>query len=83
LDVVFLHLRLAVAAGWDPVGVFVLRTFSMAVTTPAPQAAGRLPGVDSDVGKALALVALGQTTFRPISFYLDNYVAEVLEFEDF
>jgi hypothetical protein len=62
--------------------VLLLRTFSVAVTTPAPQAACRLPAVHPDVVKTLIIVALDQTIFRLISLYFDNHVAEVGEFEN-
>jgi hypothetical protein len=55
----------------------------MALTTPAPQAARRLPAVDPNVAKALAVVALGLTTFTLISLHIDNYIAKIAEFEDF
>jgi hypothetical protein len=69
--------ELTAAAGWNALGVLLLQTFSVAVTTPVPQAAGRLSAVDPDVAKAFAIVALGQTTFRLICLYFDNCVAEV------
>jgi hypothetical protein len=39
--------------------------------------------VDPNVTKALPIVAFGQTTFGLTSLFLDNYVAEAGEFEDF
>jgi hypothetical protein len=64
-------------------GVLLLRTFSVAVTTPASQASRRLSAVDPNVAKALAIVALGQTTFGLISLNLHKYVAEVGGFKYF
>jgi hypothetical protein len=55
--------QLAVAAGWDALSVSLFWTFSVAVTTPAAQAACRLPAVHPDVAKALTIVTLGQTIF--------------------
>jgi hypothetical protein len=48
----------------------------VAVTTPAPHAARRLPAVDPNVAKALAIVALSQATFALVGLYFDKYVAE-------
>jgi hypothetical protein len=80
--VLFPILQLTVAAAWDTVGVLLLRTFSVAVTTPAPHAARRLPAVDPNVAKVLAIVTLDQATFRLVGLYGDNYVAEALDLED-
>jgi hypothetical protein len=55
--------QLTVAAASDALGVLIFRAFTVAATTPAPQASRRLPAVDSSVTKALAIVALGQTIF--------------------
>jgi hypothetical protein len=63
------------AAAWDTLGV-LLRTFSVAVTTPAPHAARRLTAVDPNMAKVLAIVKLGQAIFGLIGLYFDNYVAE-------
>jgi hypothetical protein len=62
----FLIFQLAFGAGWGALGALV-RTFSMAVTTPSTQAARRLPAVDPDVTRPLAILTLVQTTFRLIS----------------
>jgi hypothetical protein len=43
----------------------------------------RLPAVDPNVSKALAIVALSQTTFGLVSLYLNKYAAEVCYFECF
>jgi hypothetical protein len=43
------------------VGVLLLRTSSVAVTTSAPHEARKLPAVDPILAKALAIVTLGQT----------------------
>jgi hypothetical protein len=55
----------------------------VAVTTSAPQASSRLPAVDPNVSKALAIVALSQTTFGLVTLYLNNYVADIFYFEYF
>jgi hypothetical protein len=55
----------------------------VAVTTSAPQTSRRLPAVDPYVSKALAIVALSQTTFGLIPLYLNNYAAEICYFEYF
>jgi hypothetical protein len=52
------------------------------VTTSIPHAAWRLPAVDPNVAKALAIVTLGQATFGLIGLYFDNYVAEARELEN-
>jgi hypothetical protein len=66
----------------DTLGVLLLRTFSVAVTTPAPYAARRLPAVDPNVAKALAIVTTSQATFVLVVLYFDNYVAEARDLED-
>jgi hypothetical protein len=48
----------------------------VAVTTSAPHALRRLPAVDSNVVKALAIVTLSQETFELVGLHFDNYVAE-------
>jgi hypothetical protein len=63
-------------------GVLLLRTFSVAVITPAPHAARRLPAVDPNVGNAPAIVTLGQDTFGLVALYFDNYTAEARDLED-
>jgi hypothetical protein len=55
----------------------------VAVTTSAPQTSRRLPAVDPNVSKALAIVAMSQTIFGLVSLYLNNYAAEVCYFEYF
>jgi hypothetical protein len=50
--------QLAVVGGWDALRVLLLRTFSVEVATPAPQAAWRLPPIHPDVAKVLAIVTL-------------------------
>jgi hypothetical protein len=55
----------------------------VAVTTYAPQTSRRLPAVDPNVSKALAIVALSQNTFGLVPLYLNNYAAEVCCFEHF
>jgi hypothetical protein len=55
----------------------------VAVTTSAPQTSRRLSAVDRNVSKALAIVALSQTTFGHVSLYLNYYAAEVCYFEYF
>jgi hypothetical protein len=55
----------------------VLRIFSLAVTTPAPHAARRLPAVDPNV----VIVILRQVTFGLVGLYFDNYVAEPRDLE--
>jgi hypothetical protein len=52
------------------------------VTTSARHAARRLPAVDPNVAKALAIVTLGQATPGLVGLYFDNYVAETRELED-
>jgi hypothetical protein len=54
----------------------------VAVTTSAPHTARRLPAVDPNVVKALAIVTLGQATFGLVGLYFDNYVPEALVLED-
>jgi hypothetical protein len=54
----------------------------VALITSAPHAARRLPAVDPNVAKALAIVILGQATFGLVGLYFDNYVAEVRALED-
>jgi hypothetical protein len=61
--------------------LLLLRAFTVAVTTPAPQASRSLPSVDPNVAKALTIVALSQTTFGPISIYINDYVGEVRYFK--
>jgi hypothetical protein len=78
----FSILQLTVAAAWDTLGVLLLRTFSVSVTTSAPHAARRLPAVDPTVAKALAIVTLSQATFGLVGLYFDNYVAEARDLED-
>jgi hypothetical protein len=78
----FLTLQITVAAAWDTLGVLLLRTFSVAVTTSAPHAARRLPAVDPNLAKALAILTLGQATFGLVGLYSDNYVAEARDLED-
>jgi hypothetical protein len=56
--------------------ILLLRTFSVAVTTPALHAVRRLPAVDPNVAKALEIVTLGQATFGLVGLYFGNYVAE-------
>jgi hypothetical protein len=63
-------------------GVLLLRTFSVALITPAPHAARRLPAVDPNVAKALAIIILVQATFGFVGLYFDNYVAEARDLED-
>jgi hypothetical protein len=48
----------------------------VAVTTPTPYAARRLPLIDPNVAKAMAIVTIYESTFRIISLYFENYVAE-------
>jgi hypothetical protein len=55
----FTFFQFAVAAVWGALRILFLWTFAVAVTTPAPQAARRLPAVLPDMTKALAIVALG------------------------
>jgi hypothetical protein len=52
------------------------------VTTSARHAARRLPAVDPNVAKALAIVTLGQATFGLVGLYIDNYVAEARDLGD-
>jgi hypothetical protein len=75
-------LQLTVAAAWDTLGVLLLRTFSVVVTTPAPHAARRLPAVDRNVAKALAILTLGQANFILVGLYFDNYVVQARDLED-
>jgi hypothetical protein len=74
--------KLTVAAAWDTLSVLLLRTFSVAATTPAPHAKRRLPAVDPNVVKALAIVTLCQATFGLVGLYFDNYVAEARDLEN-
>jgi hypothetical protein len=55
----------------------------VSVTTSAAQTSKRLPAVDPNVSKVLAIVALSQTTFGLVSLYLNNYAAEICYFEYF
>jgi hypothetical protein len=55
----------------------------MAVTTPIPQAARRLPAVHPDVTKTLTIVALCKPVLRFTIFDLYKYVTECFQFEDF
>jgi hypothetical protein len=75
-------LNLTVATAWDTLGVLLLRTFSVAVTTPAPHEARRLPAVHPNVAKDLSNVMLGQATFGLVGLYFDIYVAETRDLED-
>jgi hypothetical protein len=59
----FTFFQFAVAAVWGALRILLLWTFAVAVTTPARQAARRLPAVHPDMTKALAIVALGQPLF--------------------
>jgi hypothetical protein len=54
----------------------------VAMTTSAPHAARRLPAVDPNVAKALAIVTLGQATFGLVGLYFDNCVAEARDLKD-
>jgi hypothetical protein len=54
----------------------------VAVTTSAPHTARRLPAVDPNVAKALAIVTLGQATFGLVDLYFDNFVAEARVLQD-
>jgi hypothetical protein len=66
----------------DTLGVLLLRTFSVSVTTPAPHAAKRLPAVDPNVVKTLAIVTLFQATPGLVGLYFDHVVAEARDPED-
>jgi hypothetical protein len=55
----------------------------VALTTSAPQTLRRLPAVDPNMSKVLAIVALSQTTFGLVRLYLNNYAAKVCYFEYF
>jgi hypothetical protein len=61
--------KLTVAAGLDALSVLLLQTFSVAVSTPAPQAAGRLLAVDTDATRALAIVTLSEKICILICIY--------------
>jgi hypothetical protein len=54
----------------------------VAVTTPELHAARRLPAVDPNVAKALAIISLGQVTFGLVGLYFDNYVGDTRDLED-
>jgi hypothetical protein len=64
------------------VGVLLLRTFSVAVTTTTPHAARRLPALDPNVAKALAIVTLGQAPLGLACLYFDSYIAEARDLKD-
>jgi hypothetical protein len=61
LDGVIPHFQLTVPAAGETLCVLLLWTFSVAMTTPVPHAARRLPAVDPNVAEALAIVTLSQT----------------------
>jgi hypothetical protein len=71
-------LQVAIAAGWD-----TFWALTVAMNTPTPQAAKRLPAVHPDVAKTLTTVALYKPFSGSISFDLYNYVTECCQFEDF
>jgi hypothetical protein len=56
----FTFFQFAVVAVWGALRILLLWTFAVAVTTPTPQAARRLPAVHPDMTKTVAIVALGQ-----------------------
>jgi hypothetical protein len=65
----FAILLFTLAAACDILGVPLLRTFSVAVTTPTPHAARRLLAVDPKAAKALANFNIGSCHFwtcRPL-----------------
>jgi hypothetical protein len=71
-------LQVAIAAGWN-----TLWALLMAMSTPTPQAASRLPAIHQDVAKTLIIVSLCKPVLVALSFDYYNYVQKCCEFEDF
>jgi hypothetical protein len=51
----------------------------MAMSTPTPQAARRLPALHPDVAQTLTIVAMCKLVLGSLSFDLYNYVAELFD----
>jgi hypothetical protein len=67
--------QLAVTACWCGSSVFLLWAVLVQVSAPAPQTAGMLLAISTDVAELLAVVALGKNILGSISIHPDSNVA--------
>jgi hypothetical protein len=67
----------------DTLWILFLWPLTVAMTTPTPQAAKRLPAVRLDVAKTLTTVEFCQPVLGTINLDLYNYVAKRCQFEAF
>jgi hypothetical protein len=74
--------QLAVAAHWCGRRVPFFRTLLVQVADPVPQTTGRLPAVDPDVPKLLAVMALRKASLSPIGLHTNGDVAKAGQLEN-